>query len=597
MLGRLRKLSYRVDSPLLNLLILDWRFTCAAISLAFIVLAAASLPLKLWPSGSYGLAAEAKISALDWLQAHSLMRTARAAESRGDYELAASAWAVALGNDPFDERIGLSYMKALAHSPTSTNIFRSIHAGLRLRSFSTNSEIATLLLSALSANREWERILQLTGSPEASPHELPFLVKAQFHTRRYDAARRTLATLGGGSSNNSLSAYSAGLELILAPPSLAGVFRQQLDAIIASNVSTPETIEVALTAFYEKRDLAAFDRHLSRLRSLTDKTLTFEILRARLLWFLARREEARAAAFSLAAPASARDTYNTAELLVQFGEKKRAVDLLSKYCGVFFDTLSPWLLYAQLLLEERDKDALRHVAGRLGQPIPPLSAISAALMYYAESSPRNLAQLKLALDELPRDPEYTSIWYLVADALLAAANPALATDALKRLEAVHLRNPAYYDKLFAAAEAARDADLMRRAAERRYHLSPSDPVAMGNHAAMLTIFDQAPGLAVELSAACAKAEPQLLPAQINYAAALINDGQFGPADLILRRVDQAQLPPSALNQLRFILLKRAVKLGDSEESRRLSTLLKLEDLYSRQREWLNQQNLLRPRES
>ena len=98
--------------------------------------------------------------------------------------------------------------------------------------------------------------------------------------------------------------------------------------------------------------------------------------------------------------------------------------------------------------------------------------------------------------------------------------------------------------------------------------------------------EEQPDRAIALSAACLKVNPESIAAKINHAAALINSELFGSADLILREIDESSLTRAALNQLRFIKLKRAVKIGDEGETRRLAALIDKSVLYSVQLRWL-----------
>jgi hypothetical protein len=160
------------------------------------------------------------------------------------------------------------------------------------------------------------------------------------------------------------------------------------------------------------------------------------------------------------------------------------------------------------------------------------------------------------------------------------------------MEPYHIFDPYFYDRLFAAAEAGRNADVMHRAAERRYQIAPKDMLSIQNYSAMLTMFDEQPETAASLTELCVENEPASPYTRINLAAALINNERFGSADLILRDINESAMSAPALNQLRFIKIKRADKLHLAAEARSLALKLDSSALYSQQIKWLKKHDFL-----
>jgi hypothetical protein len=309
-----------------------------------------------------------------------------------------------------------------------------------------------------------------------------------------------------------------------------------------------------------------------------------------MLWDHGLHGAARNAAAHFSAPASGREAFKTAAALLELGLREDALLVLRTHLDQFFDSISPWVLYAQLLLENGNREGLRAISSRLQRSAQPLASFTAAIDVYVNPGSKSLKALAANLNAISAG-QYSSIWYFAVQALIASGNADQALDALRKIEPFHLSDIDFYDRLFAAAESAKDAGSMHRAAERRYQIAPNDLFSIGNYAAMLTMFDEEPETAVKLAEACENKQPDSPSAKINHAAALINNDRFGSADLILRKIDENGIPPQARNQLHFIKIKRAVKLHLSEEARALCHKLNRSALYSQQIKWLAEQNL------
>ena len=226
-----------------------------------------------------------------------------------------------------------------------------------------------------------------------------------------------------------------------------------------------------------------------------------------------------------------------------------------------------------------------------GQVTPPLQALAAAIKASRLPTESNLASLRLSLQNLASSSSRSDVVYFAGDALSAVGRPDIASEILLQIEPDHLLDLEFYIKLFAAAEANRNAELMRRAAARRYELAPNNLLTVLHYAAILILFDEQHEKAVELSARCVDALPRLVPVRINHAAALINADLFGPADLILKQIDEASLSPADRNRLRLIQLKRAVKIQDRDAISKLKPLIDQSQLYSHELAWFKRNTI------
>lgn len=588
MLARLRRFACRFDSPFLTLLVFDWRLPIALASVAFILAFCFTSTLKVWPRTPANARTEIRISTLDFLQACALSRSARKAEGRGDLDGAINSWSEALANDPLNESIGIPYLEALARSPRATDAVSAMRVALWFSEFSTNAEIRRLSVAAAERNKEWAAVLQFTEGAVNLPSRTRLaMIKALFWTGNHQRARECLTTPRVGASAE-FDLYSGALEC------LAGSHRESRLKELVTHVRpgrlSVESLEVLLAVCFELRDLPEFEEQLGSLKKITDRTLPFDLLHARLLSDLGRRDAARDVAAKFPPPSSAHETFRAASTLLKLGLREDALLLLRDHLEKFDDSINPWILYAQLLLDNRDRNGLRQIVSQLEKSNPSVDAFGAAIEVLLLPNQTTLGRLTNALADLPPS-RHAYLQYFAAQSLTVSGFPGMAVDTLLTIEPFHAADIEFYDHLFAAAEAARDARQMRRAAERRYQLAPADVLSMGNYAAMLTMFDEQPEVAAELTARCAEARPSSPSARINHAAALINKEHFGSADLILRQIDEGSMPRADQNQLRFIKVKRAIKLGLQGEARSLAAGLNKSTLYSRQLEWLSEHKL------
>jgi predicted Zn-dependent protease len=586
------RLASRFEHPLLRLLILDWRFSCLLVLLVCSVFFAVTLPLRIWKRTPSGFTPEIRISTLDWLQAHALARSARKAEKNRDLDQALLSWASALANDPCDQAIGSDYIKALLRSTKRSDHQRALQVAIWLQNLSRSSVSSQLLIAAADRNQDWDLVLGATQRIKPSkqtPETQASVLKALFRRERFPEAKAFLDILSSDEPTSDIRVlYSDALNCIL-NAGAAPMDCTKLQEHLRSSPLNIEALEIYLMTCAQKRDATEFETALQALKQLTDQTLEFEILQIRLFRQLGRLPEARQVAARFRPPSSARETLEIAKALVAIGDRDAAIRFMSEHRTEFDDSGRHWVLYARLLVEQAKKRELDILRQEI-QDRPSsagLDVLDAGISCFLEASPADLNELAAAVARLPENPFYAEFCYFAAETLIAMGRAGLACETLTAIEPQHLSDAEFYREFFAAAEAKKDTHLMRRIAERSYQLTPRDPGAIANYAAMLVMCDEQLPRAIELSAHCLKMDPSSIPAKVNYAAALINAESFGAADLILREIDEAALTSAARNQLRFIKLKRAFKLRDQTEITRLASLLDKAALYSIQVGWLS----------
>ena len=598
MLRRFRfRLADRLQHPLLKLLVIDWRFSCLVLLMMVTIALAIALPAKIWKRTPADFTPLVRISALDFVQASALSRSARKAEMRRDYEQALQSWSVALANDPCDPTIAANYIKALLRSKRRDDAQRALQIAGWLCRFSSNPTSHQLLIAAADRNEHWDLVLDASRnvleSKSASSDVNSSVLKALFRTGRYREAKKFLErTPQSEFASSHRDLYYEAVGCILNPR--AETTRcVMLNETLQSGLREVEAHEIYLITCAEKLDLAGFQTTLASLKEITDQTLALDVLHVQLLLKLGRWREARDVTALFRAPRSALETFEIAEALVVVGDQAGAIEFLGGFCSEFQDSTRPLVFYARLLVKQPDLHKLRAFKSEIHkhQFSPTSAALAAGITCFLNPDPTNLSVFQSAVDHLPRDRSSSEVHYFSSEVLVQLNRPDMACEVLSRIEPGHLQDPEFYFKLFAAAEANRDAALMRRVAERSYQLAPEDPRAAGNYGAMLAMCGEQPDRAVALSAACLRVNPESVPAKINYAAALINSELFGSADLVLRDINESDLAGTALNQLRFIQLKRAVKIGDDGEVRRLAALLDKSILYSVQIDWLAENSI------
>ncbi len=581
-------LALRFEHPLLRLLILDWRVSFLLLLVVASVSFVLILPLKLWKRTPKGFNPEIRVSTLDLIQARSLARSARTSEKNGNLQGAIQAWALALANDPGDFAVAGNYVEILLRNGKQQDLQKGLQIALWARELFQTAEADHLVILASERNQAWDLVHQAAERVEISESPLEVrmcVLKALFRSGRYREASEFLKTRISSDSRAEL--YRDALDCILTPSAVIPEC-QKLRQSLRVGSDKVEAIELYLTASAEKRDLSEFESAFKLLRQMTDRTLAFELLHLRLLLDLGRWSEARDVVNRFRAPASARDTVEIARALIQVGDRTGATGFLHGYRLEFNDSAKHRTLYARLLLDQGAVSELENFRKELhGRPWDTAEKVLVhGIACLPDPSSANINALNAVLRGAS-DPFYDDSWYFAAAVLVKVGQPQVAWSLLKSREGHHPGDPEFYGNLFAVAEGTKDARLMQEAAERCYQLTPNDPRVIANYAAILVMYEEQLNQAVALSALCLKANPSSDAAKINYAAALINSESFAAADLILRSVDESNLSIAARNQLRFIKLKRAAKMGDASEMNRLSALLDKSSLYSVQLSWLS----------
>jgi len=580
------ELAGRFQEPFIRLLIMDWRFAfllgLAVCAVAFAVF----LPMKVLLRSPKGFVPEVKVSLLDLIQARALAHSARKAEERSQWVPATYAWEGALGNDPCNRELGAKYLQSLFRTGREADRRRALAAGGWLLMVSPRDMVmAELFIKAADQNRYWEMILDTwRGVEEAKMPEAAKLshLRALFFTSQFDKASAEMVK-SALTNTPSFDLYRLAVKSIQEPG--PEVFAE-LEAKVAAHPDQVEALEAHLVTFAVRRELEAFEKTLEAVKRITDHTLPYDLLHARLMMDLGRRSEAIRIAERFGAPRNSAEMMLLARGWIALGRKQGALEVLRKNVPVFPENNSGWYLYAHLLLEEKQLEELREVAVQI-KLMPRgamFSALAAAADVVVDPTPGSFERLKEALR--PAVGISQGVFFFASLAAATAGHPAEACEILLMIEAGNLGSAEFYRELFTVADAARDTELMRRAARRWHTLAPGDLMAVANHAAMLVLYEEEAETAAALTAHCLDLLPDSVAAQINHAAALLNAGRLGSADLLLEKINASAEPAYVRNQLLFVKMKRAVLLGDKFSATQIEVLMDKSDLYPMQRVWL-----------
>ncbi len=587
------------------------------------VLLAVGVPLtvlKLWRVSPPGVTPVERISLLDRVQAWSLKRNARAAAERGDFEAAKSAWRAALANNPSDPDGLREALKVLPRTaePTESASLALAFGGWLLRLSETNlvSDLE-LIASVWNTCELHERTAQLLTvvTNLTSPELTRLRAVAYFrsgntlafqHLVRTDPElERTLqAALEPLPADARLTRAQEELRMV----SLAWLAgwgpeenRARAEARLREMAELPRlealAYELLMTAYLQRRDVAACEATLKHLEDTGHATLANRTAYWRLLAISGRRKEAvelvRAANPVPRTDAEVMRLVATYALLELFEE---ADQLCVRYLND-----PPWLqegalVRTDLLIRLRRWEDLRQLAYRLRLYPTIMNALGGFSAFlegvaqwhegYRDDADRSFeAAARAGFNDI-------RLAMRVAENLirLGAARHAMTVLNSPRLTTTITNTPGYLALRMQAAGQLRDAGEMYQAAQALYQLAPDNPVAMNDYAAALLLLRTNVEKAVVQTFRLLQVFTNSPAIKLNHVIALTMNRRFDEADTLLAQIAPAELPSPA-HQAQYYLAVFELRLRQGRKAEARAALTELQrigtaELFPVQVQWL-----------
>ena len=332
---------------------------------------------------------------------------------------------------------------------------------------------------------------------------------------------------------------------------------------------------------------------LERLEERQQETLLDRLGYWRLLVFVGRKEEAKELAQAYAhPPASPLEVLRLASVYEALGMTTYTLQFVDRSLSEFGYAAPLWLLYAQLLIEEKHWEDLGNLPLRIRQQ-PTLRDVLAGYSYYLEGR-AELAQghTVLAKDAFQKASQLSfelgTLGLSTAIQLAQLGYPAEARDILLNLEKRFEDSANYWNALCLAAHGVKQPELMLKAAQKAFNMQPANGAFANNYAAALLYNRQRPEEAVKLTLQVSAQAPGSISARINHILALLLSQRVEDAEKLLRTIDREKLTPQELASVDLAWFEVFYRQKRYEQAQQTSVRINREYLFPTQLKWLDQ---------
>lgn len=571
-----QRLALRLEGfPLLRTLVLDTAFFWAFCLVLAAVLALAVAAPKVWRTTPRGFSrASIKVSLIDLAQAWSLTRSARKAQAHGDFERAILALRGALVNNLGDPRSHRAVLSLLLEAPEA----RPEHSILVL--FSTS----WLLPLGRTNLADLELAADTLEKYSLSAYSLVTLESAVHGNDPALAGVRARSLFAGGRVEEFLALWRTHESAWKSDPRMrlyhdawvagwsTGV--PAIDALQRLRAATREEGNPGLTA--SRLLLKAGVRRggpddvaiaIERL----EKAHSASILQQATYWgFLAsvgRLDEAREKALAYREqPRLASDAAEYGAALAALGLRDEAIKYLEDNLGHFQTQAAIWQAYLSILLDARRWNDIRRAVANVQTQAASFETtrilalfaqyraeVAEGRDYTADDFARQLASARI----LDNGTALT-----VARALTRDHRADSALEILRGKRADLADETVYWKEVFSAALEARNLETLREASIELLRLTPNDPVALSNRAAILIALGEEPLEALEITFRLVMDFPKAPAFRINHAFSLMLNKRTDEAWEMLRQLDPTRLDRQAASAFHFAMAEVLSARGD-----------------------------------
>lgn len=607
--------------PLVRLLAASRAFRLVVLLFVLGAVATPLMLLKIWRVSSAGQARVTRISTVDYLQAWSLKRKARAAAERGDSQNAFLAWRAAAANNPSDLdalRGGLGAIQRSSTPAEQASSALSMGAWL-LRTGETNLADAELVSTVWNRCELHDRTATaLAGITNVTSTTLNIQrAIAFFRSGRVSSLQSLLQTnpelaarLDQAATAEATLASLTPVELELRAVALA--YRAGWGASEVRNAAVRElenmaqyppaetlTQELLMAVFLQTRDAFQCEQIFRGLQANGRAGIRHVSSYCTLLALEGRKEEAKRVIREFnPSPSTDSDVLRLVAVYRLLEMAEEADALAEAYLSN-----PPWLeqgavLRAEFLEHLLRWDALRRLAFRV-RSFPVVMESLGGFSHYleglaewnegyrdnAEVAFRRAAELGFP------DPR---VGLKVAEGLLRLDQARFAGYAEQillsdRLKSELANDTGYLRRLVQCADALKRSEYLWNVVTNLYTLAPNDSVAVNNYAAALLLFRRKPEEAIVHTLRLLQAYPNQTEVVLNHAIALTLNRRLEEAEATLARIIPEKLTSDAVRTQYYLAMFELYLLQDRKaEARQVLRLIDVAHLFPVQTQWLQE---------
>lgn len=585
-----------LDNALLRQLVYErwFRVGFAVVSLIFIFLSL-FLP-KIWRASKAGFTPVVKVSGLDLVQAWSLKRTALKAAAAGKFDESLYAWQAALANNRADPDLVRGALQSIGKDPNRRQRAAvAIQEGFwLLRLTGTNVADLEVVSKVLLENACFDPVIELVESKkdQITPPLIATYLKALFSRGQIARFSTEWDKLGARAGNDpELPLYRAAYLVGWGPPEEVTAARQQLEAAAKDPAQRVLAYRLRLALSLREMNVAGYAEALSKLEESREDALSYHAGYWRLLAASGQKDQAiQLAKASGRMPTSPMEAVELTQVYAELGLHDDAVQLFERLTAQFGNSITFWVAYAGELTSLKRWEPLRQLALKIRSDddiADQLSGFSHFVEGRAELGLGRVSNAEAAFNKAAeREYTYPVLGRQVASQLVQLGQPAPAKQILLRLEHALENDSSFWLLLFSAADRLRETDLLVKAAQRAYQLSPKEPAVINNYAAALLITRQSPQEAIRLTMQFLSDNPNSLHAIVNHSAALLLNDRPKEAEMLLSRVQTNTLTRAQLAIYHLDLFEVYFRLQQFDLAWTISDRIEIQHLYPSQRQWL-----------
>jgi hypothetical protein len=537
--------------PMLRHILLEPKFRYAWLGCLLVLLTTLLGLPKIWIVTPPGVLPVIRVSWLNLIEARMHAGLARTAEANDEREAAFHHWRSAISFNPASpELLHGSIANLLQLAPRNSQYFSEArwNALWLLQLTRTNSASLDLFADASRHYGVDEMLVPvLVAAPQPlSAHQQLALVKAWLHLGdqpHFQNARTNLPS-AVATSDAELPLYDAAAQALWGSTEDAEAGRRSLAAWQSTTNATlrVRALRLQLLASLTRRNLPDFTSALSALHELHEDYPLEHAAYWDLLRQMGRTADATRLALQFAdPPVTSYEVMRLSEAFLQLGLTDHATQFLEHFAPSLGNTSSIWLTYAGLLIQHQSWDELRDLAleirrNDLARTL--LGGYSHYLEGLAEISTHHTNEAMLAFDKVPQSPireNDLALW--LAKDLISRGVFAPAAELLQSRETALRLRPDYWQMRIRTAYYQHDAEQLLYAAQHQLELIPDRLDAVNDLAAALLIGRRDPEQALALTRRVLDNNPTSVPARLNHAFALLQDGHAAAAKALLLSID------------------------------------------------------------
>lgn len=555
------------------------------------------LPVKLWRVSPAGSLPEVRISLLDWLQSRALRNTALKESKAGRIPEALYSWQAAIANHPADLALIRGYLRDCHRKEVDPSQLGAILVLSRRLHQWGHTNLADLELTAplfdqLGLDEMLDHVF--AGKQSALTPPLRALhLKSLFRRGRMASFGRLWNEWENEALSNDpeLALYHAAYVTGWSTSAGASDARARIDEAKRDPRHMILAHQLQLRLSLQSGDLKTYQASLQQLQALTRDTLADNLGHWRLLAFSGARDEATAAMRNYSkAPGSSRDMIHYAQALFEFGLADEARDYLKRYLPTFGYAEGGWVVYSEILIQQKLWPELRNLAIEL-RLMDGLGDVLGAYSHYLEGR-AELGQDRFSSAETSFQKCAESavvnpdLSLLVANRLVDLRRYDPAKSILDKLEGAQSLNPDYWLLRVAVADQLKLSDLLLRCAQQAFQLEPGNIVSANNYAAALVINRNDPAEAIKLTLAVLERMPNAALAKINHSLALLQNDRATAADELLAGLSPGNMTSQEAQAYYTACFEVCVVQQRWELAGRFNSLIETEKLFPIQKTWI-----------